>query len=171
VEQGVVGEHRLDDPPTLLDLGELAHALEVGAALGVEVFLGGPVEHEREHDLGEQDRLQVRLGRDRLGQPGVDVGRAGLGDDVALAVGSVARLDADDHLAVAGQPGQGRVDLAERQRPTPPEERVVVALQVVAVAGLALEQTEQSQGNAHDSTIRYAYTLRVYGACPFTRRG
>ena len=45
-----------------LDLGQLPHALQVGRALGVEVGLGRPAEQQREHDLGEQHRLQMRLG-------------------------------------------------------------------------------------------------------------
>ena len=113
----------------------------------------------------------MRLGLDRLGQPRLDLGGAPLGDDVALAVRPLARLDvADHHLAVAGQPAEGRVDLAERQRLAAAEERVVVALEVVAVARLPFEQAEQGEGNAHGRTIHRVYTPRTYtGGSPAGR--
>ena len=38
----------------------------VRRALGVQVAVGRAVQHQRQHDLGEQHRLQVRLGRGRL---------------------------------------------------------------------------------------------------------
>ena len=65
----------------------------------------------------------MRLRLDRLGQPRLELGRAALGDHVALAVRALARADlAHHHLAVAGQPRQRRVDLAERQRLVAAEE-------------------------------------------------
>src|SRR5690348_1166981 len=100
----------------------------------------------------------MRFRLDRLGQPRVDLGRAQVGDDVALAIRALAGLLADHHLAVAGQPAEGGVDLAERQRLVAAEELVVVALELVTVAGLALEQAEQRQRNTHANR----YTLSVY---------
>jgi len=155
----VVGQERVDQVPGALDLGQLAHPLQVGGPLGVQVPLRVPVEHEGQHDLGEEHRLQVRLGGDGLGQPGLEVGRALLGDHVPLAVGSGAGLRVADHdLAVARQPAQRGVELPERERLAPAEQRVVVALEVVAVAGLALEEAEQGQRDAHAGI----YTLGVY---------
>ena len=51
--------------PSLLERGELAHPLQVRGALKVQVAVRGAVQHEGEHDLGEQHRLQVRFGRGR----------------------------------------------------------------------------------------------------------
>jgi hypothetical protein len=67
----------------------------VGCSLGVEVHLGGPAQHQRKHDLGEQHGLEVGLGFDRLSNPGLKLGRAQVGDGVALPVGPGlrARLD------------------------------------------------------------------------------
>src|SRR3954451_9526009 len=128
-------------------------------ALGVQIALGGAIEHQRQDHLHEQHRLQVRLWFDRLAQPGLDLGRALLGDDVALAVRSGTRLAlAHHHLPVAGQPRQRGIHLPERQRLAPPEEDVVVALEVIAVAGLAFEQAEQRQRNTHNRVC----TLSVY---------
>src|SRR6185437_5779581 len=100
-------------------------------------------------------------GLDRLGEPLLQFGDALVGDDVALAIGAGARLGlGGDHLAVAGQPGERRVDLSEREWLAAAEERVVVALEVVAVARLALEQAQQGQGNRH----ALDNTLSVYAA-------
>jgi len=138
----------------------------VRGALGVEVTVGRAAQHQRQHDLGEQNGLQVRLGLDRLGldrlgEPRLDVGDSPLGDGVALAVGSRARLCLSaGHLAVAGQAGEGGVDLPERERLAPPEELVIVTLQVIAMARLSLEQAKQSQRNAHGPGIHSVYTLR-----------
>src|SRR2546422_10859195 len=61
-------------------------------SLDVEVGLGRAAEHERQHHLGEQFGLQVRLGCGGFGQPRLDLRGPGLGDGVALAVGSAAGL-------------------------------------------------------------------------------
>ena len=92
VEQAVVGEQRVDQAAARLSSVSSRIRLQVRAALGVEVALGGPAEHQRQHHLGEQHRLQVRLGLDRLGEPRLDLGHALVGDHVALAVGPAARL-------------------------------------------------------------------------------
>src|SRR5262249_18513925 len=132
-------------------------------ALGVQVPLRGAAEHERQYHLGEQHGLQVWFGLDRFGEPGLHLGRAQRRDDVPLAVRPLTGPDvADDHLAVPGQPAEGRVDLTEGQRSAPAEEGVVVALQVVAVARFAFEQAEQGQRDAHADTIHRGYTSRIY---------
>jgi hypothetical protein len=77
----------------------------VGRALDVQVLLGGPAEHQRQHDLGEQDGLQVRLGRGRLGQPAFDVLDAGLRDGVPLAVRALAVLGGTSDRPRRGGPG------------------------------------------------------------------
>ena len=126
---------------------------------GGEVWFAG----RRIDTLGEAERSALR--RDRLPQPRLELGRALLGDHVALAVGPGAGLRfAHHHLAVAGQPAQRGVELPERQRPAAAEERVVVALEVVAVARLAFEEPEQGEGNAHAVGIPPGYTPRKY--CP-----
>jgi hypothetical protein len=135
----------------------------VGGTLGVQILLGGPLEHQGQDDLGEQDALQIRLRGDRLGQPSTHFGGALLGDDVALAVGAVARLSlVHDDLAVAGEAAQRRIHLPERQRLPPAEEHVVVALEVIAMARLTLKQAQQCQRNAHGPTIHGGYTSRIY---------
>src|SRR6266536_1883457 len=99
------------------------------------------------------------LGLDGRPQPLLHLAGPQLGDRVALAVRSRPRRDltrAD--LAVAGEPGEGGVDLTEREGPAPAEVGVVVALEVVAVAGLPLQQAEEGQGNVHGPKT----TLKVY---------
>src|SRR5512133_3472930 len=99
------------------------------------------------------------LGLDGRPQPFLHLAGPQFGDRVALAVRTRPRLDltrAD--LAVAGEPGEGGVDLTEGEGPTPAEVGVVVALEVVAVAGLPLQQAEEGKGNAHERKT----TLRVY---------
>ena len=136
--------------PSLLELGELAHPPEVRGPLHVEVLLRRAAEHEREHDLHEEVGLEVGLGRDRLGEPRLDLALPGLGDGVALAVRTGSGLSlAGDRLSVPRQAGEGGVHLAERKRPAPAEVGVVVALQVVAVARFAVEEPEEGHGNAH----------------------
>jgi hypothetical protein len=163
VVQAVVGEQRVDEAARAFDLGELAHPLQVCAALGVEILGGGPVQHQREHDLREEHGLQVRLRLHRLGQPLLDVRRALIGDDVALPVRPGAGADvADHHLAVPGQPAERRVDLAERERLATAEVGVVVAFEVVPVAGLPFEQAEKGERNAHARTIHPVCTSRIY---------
>src|SRR5690348_10681795 len=126
----------------------------MGAALRVKVGRGGLAEHERERHLREEYRLQVRLGLDRIGQPRVDIVPTGVGDGVALAVRAVARLGiAGGDLAVPRQPSERGVHLAERQLLTAPEEGVVGALEVVAMAWLPFKQAEQREWDAHGSTI------------------
>jgi len=76
-----------------------------------------------------------------------------------FALGALARGDlVHHHLAVAGQPGERRVDLAERQGAAVAEPEVVVALEVVAVAGFTFEKPEKGQRHRHAGD----YTPRVY---------
>src|SRR5215469_16189798 len=135
----------------------------MGGALGVEILIGPAAEHQGQDDLGEQHRLQVRLGHDRFGQPRLELDCARLGDDIALAIGSPARLGLPGHhLAVPREPAQGRVHLPERQRLAPAEVGVVVTFQLVAMARLAFEQAQQGQWYAHGTTINSEYTLSQY---------
>ena len=109
-------------PPCLLELGELAHPRQVRGALDVEVLLRRAAEHEGEHDLHEEVGLEVGLGRDRLGEPRLDLALPGLGDGVALAVRTGPGLSlAGDRLSVPREAGEGGVHLAERQRPPRPK--------------------------------------------------
>src|SRR6266487_5884850 len=99
------------------------------------------------------------LGLDGRPQPLLHLPGPQLGDGVARAVRTRPRLDlACADLAVAGEPGERGVDLAEGEGPAPAEVGVVVALEVVAVAGLPLQQAQESQGHAHEGEN----TLRVY---------
>jgi hypothetical protein len=45
----------------------------VSGALDVEVCLGGAAEHQGKHDLHEEVGQKVGLGRDRLGEPRLDL--------------------------------------------------------------------------------------------------
>ena len=131
--------------------GELAHPLQVRRPLGVQVVVGRTVEHQGEYHLGEQLTLQVRLGRDRLGQPPLHIRDARLSDDVPPAFGPGPLLDRPGHrFSVPGQPGQGCVHLAVAQRPALAEVRVVVPFQVIPVAWPPLEQAKKSQRNTHN---------------------
>jgi len=157
----VVGEQRVDQRTVAPDFGKFLHPPDVRGALPVQVCRGGLAEHQGQRHLREQDRLQVRFGLDRIGQPRVDLRPAGVGDRVALAVRSFARFGlAAGDLAVAGQPAERGVNLPEGQLLASPEVRVIVALQVVAVTGLAFEQAEKGQRDAHPRE----YTLGVYAA-------
>ena len=96
----------------------------------------------------------------------LDVGDAGRGDGVALAVGAFAVLGrAGDGLAVAGQPGEGRVDLAVGQWLAAAEVGVVVPLEVVAVTRLSLQQAQQGERDTHtrENTLS-VYARQVAGA-------
>src|SRR5712692_6112949 len=96
----------------------------------------------------------MRLRLDRLAEPGVELTRADLGDGVALAVRprSGLRIAAVD-LAIAGQPAERRVHLAERQRLAAAEVGVVVALELITMARLAFQQAEKCQWNSHAASI------------------
>ena len=69
VEEPVVGQEGVDHPTVLFELGELAHPSQMGSTLDIEVLLRWTTEHEGEHDLHEEVGLEMRLGRDRLGEP------------------------------------------------------------------------------------------------------
>src|ERR1700733_11838592 len=160
----MIGEKHVEQRAGPLELGELLHAPDMGGPLRVEVGLGRPAEHEREGHLREEHGLQVRLGLDRLGQPRVDLVAARVGDGVALAVRAVARLGiAGGHFAVACKPSERGVHLAERQLLTAPEEIVIVALEVVAVARLSFKQAEQGEWDAHaDQYILSVYLKQIH---------
>src|ERR1700760_654254 len=99
------------------------------------------------------------FGRNGLGKPGLEIGYAAIGDHVTLALRPRARLRlGGDDLPVTGQPGERRGDLAERQGLVAAEVRVVFALEVVTVAGLALEEAERRNRNRHVGTIHRRYT-------------
>ena len=87
MEQSVIGEQCVDEITRPLEFGQFPHPLEMGGALTIEEILRGPIGHQRQDDLDEQDGLQVGIRLDRLGQPHVQFAHAVVGDDVALAVG------------------------------------------------------------------------------------
>ena len=90
------------------------------------------------------------LGLDRLAQPRLDLVSADLGNRVALAFGPGPGLHlTGEDLSVARQATEGGVHLAERERFASSEVAVVIALEVVAVAGFSIKQTEQSERDAH----------------------
>jgi hypothetical protein len=102
-----------------------------------------------------------------FGEPFLDLILTGFGDAVALAVGTGARLNlACGCLPISRESGEGRVDLPKRQGLAAPEVSVVVALQVVAVAGFSIDQPEEAHGNAHkgDNTMS-VYSQSVALAC------
>ena len=144
MEQSMVGEQRVDHVGRATDLRQLPHPLQVGGALGVKVPLGAAAQNQRQGDLGEQHRLEVRLGLHRLDQPRFHLRHPLLGDGVAFAVRPGAWLGRPGHdLAVTSQAGQRGVHLPERKWPPAPEVGVVLPLQVVAVTRLTLKQPQQ----------------------------
>ena len=85
----------------------------------------------------------MRLGRNGFREPDLDLVPAALGDAVALAVRAGPGFGLPgDGLPVPSQAGEGGVHLTVRKWPTTPKERVVVALQVVAVARFTIEEPE-----------------------------
>src|SRR6478752_1371981 len=155
VEEGVVAQELVDRVTGPLQLGQLPHPRHVTRALSVEGGGGVAVEQQREDDLGEKRRVQIRLRCLGLAEPALELGRAVLGDHVALAVGALARLlGVEDHEAVALPAREGRVDLAVSQRPGVGEPGVVGALQVVAMARARSEQAEHRVRAAHRSSVR-----------------
>jgi hypothetical protein len=105
------------------------------AGLGsVEEPTGIPPRQQRQDHLREQDRLQVRLGRLRLGQPPLEIGDALVGDGIALALGPLASLGADHNRpAIPLQPAQGGVHVPERHRLVSAETLVEGPLELIAV--------------------------------------
>ena len=61
MEQAVVGQERVHQRAGPLELGEFVHAPQMGGPLAVEVALGRAAEHQRQHHLGEQHRLQGNI--------------------------------------------------------------------------------------------------------------
>ncbi len=154
MEQGIVGEQGDRHAGVTTDGGQRPHALEVGVALGVDDRLDGPSRQDRQHDFREQRGLQVGLGGERGVQPAFELGNAVRGDRVAPPFGTLAALDGIQADApVRLEPGQGRVDLGERDRMIGREVLVDEALQVVTVQGLLFQQAENRVGYAHGGTI------------------
>ena len=117
VEEGVVGEQRDGHRRRPPDGRQLAHPLEVGVALGVDQRLDRAPGQDREHDLGEQRRLEVRLGIERLVEPALELARPLVGDRVAAALRALGLLDLVDPDATALlEPTQRRIDLREGDR-------------------------------------------------------
>src|SRR5262249_57312876 len=102
--------------------------------------------------LHKQPRLQQGLGPLRLGEPLFELSYAGRGDDVALAVWTVAGFGAvDGYLPITLESCEGPVELAERQwPPVAGKQGVVFALQLVPMAGFRLEQPEKCGRHVHD---------------------
>ena len=140
----MIGKEPINQASRPLQVGQLPHPLHVSGALRIEVALGGTAQHQRQHDLGEQDGLQVRLRLNRLPEPRLDLVDAEVGDRIPLAVRPGARLGIPGYnLAIAREAAERGVDLAERQRPAPAEVGVIVALEVISVARLSLEQAKE----------------------------
>ena len=155
----MVGKQRVDRGSPLFNLCELAHASKMRCSLGVEVLLGTTAEHERQRDLHEQIGLEIRLGRDGFGEPRLDLVTPFLGDEVPPALGAGARFHVSgDRLSVASKSCEGGVHLPEGKGPSPAEVRVVVTLELIAVAWFTVEKPEKGHRNTH----RSEHTLRVY---------
>ncbi len=137
----MVAHELVGDVPLALALGEDAHEAQVLGALGVQQLVGAAAGEQGEDDLRVEGRVEVRLGLLGLREPGLDVGDAGVGDGVPLAVGAAAALypvDLDE--AVLQEAGHGRVDLPVREGAVVAELLVEGALEVVAVARAGLEE-------------------------------
>ena len=131
----------------------------MGVALDIQILLGGASEHQGKHHLREQLSLQMWFGFDRLAEPRLDLALSYLGDRITLALGSATRFGiSGEHLPIPCQSAEGRIHLSEGQWFASTEEAVVLALQVVAVTGLSVEQTEEGKGDAHTCES----TLSVY---------
>ncbi len=159
MEDGVVGQEGQGQRPAAADGGQLAHALEMGVALGIDDGDDVASGQDGQHDLGEQRGLQVRLGLERPVDPAIELGDAVVGDGVAAPVRPVGALDAiEAHPPARLQAGQCRVDLGEGDRVIGREVAIDQALQVVAVAWFVAEQAEDGVGNAHGPTINCVYS-------------
>jgi hypothetical protein len=160
VEQGVVGQQRLGQRRRSPHLGQLAHPGEVSGPLRVQEPIGVPTRQQRQHHLGEQDRLQVRLGRLRLGKPALEVGDALLGDGVQLALGTLAGFGADDDRpAVAFEPAQRGVHLPERKRLVVAKALVEGPLELVTMRRRRLKEPQKGERCTHRATIHSKHTL------------
>src|SRR4051794_36810915 len=104
----------------------------------------------------------MRLGSHRLGEPGLHLARTPFGDHVPLSVwGAPGLRVTDQDLAVARQSSESRIHLTEGQRLSAAEVGVVVALEVIAVAGFSFQQAEQGNGDGHQRTVHHGYTSSV----------
>ena len=105
---------------------------------------------DREHDLGEQRGLEVRLGVERLVEPALQLTRPLVGDRVAAAFRALRLLDLVDPDATALlEATERRIDLREGDRMVRREVAIDQALQVVAVTRLLLEEPQKGVRNAH----------------------
>ena len=145
--------------PLALAPGQLAHQAQVLGALGVEQVGRVAAGQQREDDLRVEGGLQVRLRLLRLREPPLDVGDAGVGDRVALAVR--ARRPARRRRPRPGRSsaaGTGSSRPGRRRAGGRAEPLVVGPLQVVAVAGLGLQQPQQRVTDGH---ARRLYTMCI----------
>ncbi len=119
-------------------------------AFGVDEGLDRAPGQDREHDLGEQRGLEVRLGVERLVEPALELARALVGDRVAAAFRALGLLDlVDADTTALLEATERRVDLREGDGMVRREVAVDQALQVVAVARLLLEEAQEGVRNAH----------------------
>ncbi|KUL52111.1 hypothetical protein ADL22_05735 [Streptomyces sp. NRRL F-4489] len=144
VEQRVIADQLVGEVAGALALGQAAHQPQMLGALGVEQLGGVPAGQQGQDDLGVERGVEVRLGLLRPGQPLGDIGDAGVGDGVPLALRARAGLHAV-HLdqAVLQQPGHRGVDLPVVQRAVLAEVLVEGPLEVVAMAGTGLQEAQQ----------------------------
>ena len=150
MEEGVVGEQRDGECGAAPERRQLAHPFEVCAALRVDEGLDRATRQDREDDLGEERRLEVRLRAERLAQPSVELPHPVVGDRVAAAIRSRVALDGvEPDLAALLEPAERRVDLRERERPVGREVSVEEPLQVVPVPRFLFEKAEEAVLNAH----------------------
>ena len=126
----MVGEQGAEVIAVPVQFGELAHPLQVRRPLGVQVSVGRPVEHQRQHHLGEQLALQVGLGRDRLGQPPVY-----LGDAVGAARALAEVITAYPRFALAAAKAAIRAGMTEGSVVGFERERALFAQAVVSQEG------------------------------------
>ena len=105
---------------------------------------------DREHDLGEERGLEMRLGVERLVEPAFQLARPLVGDRVAAAFGALGLLDlVDADTTALFEATERRIDLREGDGMVGREVAVDQALEVVAVPRLLFEEAQEGVRNAH----------------------
>jgi hypothetical protein len=100
----------------------------------------------------------MRFGGNGLREPCLNLVLPALGDGVALAFRTGPRLGlSGGGFAVTRQASERGIDLSIREGPPAAEVVVVVAFQVIPVAGFTIEEPEEGHRNAH--------IYRAYAEC------
>jgi len=160
-----IGHHQLWQVAPAFGLGLVAgvllQQLQGGGALAPDHLVRGPVAGgHRGYQLDQQLVADQAVAGDRGGEP-VGQGRpADRGDLVGLATLGIDLPGGDQ--AVAFQPGQGGVDLADVQRPTLAQPPLHGGLELVAVVGLLVQQRQQRVLDRHRHSLQVILLLSMH---------